>query len=215
MTSRVFTTVAAAAVVAACAGPADALVRRAAAPLLWHRTAVSGFYGSGLPVGVFASSRLGPNGEQLDGNHEDGAEDWAVEIEHFVSPTVSIGFSIANTTYTDKTYPDLETDLDTYSGFLRAVVPTGSAVRPYVRAGVGSVQVEFRDPQSRVDAEYTWSFQFGGGLLWLPVRWLGLNAQALYYFDSTEDAYIAEVDRIVGFDCTYWAFAGGVSLFFP
>ncbi len=194
---------------AACSEPAGAVVRRVAPPLLWHRTAVSGFYGAGLPVGEFADSREG------DGNHEKEAPDWAVEIEHFASRTVSIGFSIANTTYTDKTFPDLETKLSTYSGFLRAVVPTGSAVRPYVRGGIGSVQVEFQDPTTRVDAEYAWSFQFGGGLLWLPVRWLGLNAQALYYLDSTENSYIAENNIVVGFDCTYWAFAGGVSLFFP
>jgi hypothetical protein len=66
-----------------------------------------------------------------------------------------------------------------------------------------------------VDAEYAWSFQFGAGLLWLPVRWLGLNAQALYYLDSTSDAYIAENNTVVGFDCQYWVFAAGVSLFFP
>ncbi len=211
MTSvRVFTTiVVAGAVVAACAGPAGALVRRVDAPLLWHRTAVSGFYGNGLPVGEFADSREG------DGNHEDWAPDWTVEIEHFASRTVSIGFSMANTTYTDKTFSDLETNLSSYSGFLRAVVPTGSAVRPYVRGGVGSVQVEFQDSTSRVDAEYAWSFQFGGGLLWLPVRWLGINAQALYYLDSTEDSYIAENNTVVGFDCKYWVFAGGLSLFFP
>jgi hypothetical protein len=188
---------------------AGAVVRRVERPLLWHRTAVSGYYGAGLPIGEFASSRDG------DGNHEDWAPDWAVEIEHFASRTVSIGFSAANTTYTDKTFTDLETHVSTYSGFLRAVVPTASPVRPYFRGGVGGVEVQFQDPIAHVDSEFAWSFQFGGGLLWLPARWLGINLQALYYYGDTEDAYIAEVDQVVGFDCKYWVFGGGLSVFFP
>jgi hypothetical protein len=195
-------------------------VRYAERPLLWRRTAVSGYVGQGYPVGVFASDDL-PG----DGNHAEWPIDWAVEIEHFAGPTWSLGFSAARTTYEDNTVPDLETNVQTYSGFLRIVVPTGSAVRPYLRFGMGGMQIEFEQTgEYRFDADYAFSFQAGAGLMWLPVRWLGLNAQALYYHGSTEDSYLDpeaaeyfELDTVpvVGFDTTYFAFSGGISLFFP
>jgi hypothetical protein len=186
-------------------------VRYAERPLLWHRTAVSGYVGVGVPVGVFAS-----NDVPGDGNHESGAMDYAFEIEHFAGATWSIGFSAAYTQYDDKTDPSLETGLETYSGFVRIVVPSGTAVRPYFRFGMGGVQVEFTQTGAyRVDADYAFSLQAGAGLLWLPTRWLGLNAQALYYNGFTDDSYVAEADAIVGFDTKYFAFSGGVSIFFP
>ena len=187
-------------------------VRYAQRPLLWHRTAVSGYAGAGYPVGVFASDDL-PG----DGNHAaNWPLDWTVEVEHFAGPTWSLGFSAAYATYQDNDDPTLKTNLNTYSGFLRIVVPSGTAVRPYFRAGMGGMQVEFEQKgQFRVDSEYEFSFQAGAGLLWLPARWLGLNAQVLYYFGDTENSYIAEADATVGFDVTYWTFSGGVSLFFP
>jgi hypothetical protein len=192
------------------ADAASAVERRPPRPLLYQRTAVSGFYGAGLPAGEFADDREG------DGNHEaNWPPDWAVEIEHFAGRTASIGFSIANTTYQDKTFPDLETHLSTYSGFIRVVMPTATAVRPYLRFGMGGVEVQFQDEQTRVDAEYELSLQGGAGLLWMPSRWIGINAQALFYYGDTEDAYISENNTIVGFDTKYWAFAGGLSLFFP
>jgi len=202
-----------AAFAAALADPAAAVVRQAPRPLLYQRTAVSGFMGGGLPVGEFESERPG------DGNHQEAFEwpptDWAVEIEHFVGRTSSLGFSYANSTFQDKTYPELETHLSTYSGFVRVVVPTATAVRPYLRFGMGGVQVQFQDNQARVDAEYEFSLQAGAGLLWLPSRWIGINAQALYYYGATEDAYIAENNTIVGFSTKYFSFGGGLSLFFP
>lgn len=186
-------------------------VRYAQRPLLWNRTAVSGYLGAGLPVGVFASDEI-PG----DGNQADWPVDWTVEVEYFAGRTWSMGFSAAFTSYEDKTDPTLLTNLNTYSGFFRVVVPSNTAVRPYFRAGMGGVQVEFeKTGEYRVDADYSFSFQAGTGLLWLPQRWLGVNAQALYYWGSTEDAYIAENNTIVGFDTQYFAFAGGVSLFFP
>jgi hypothetical protein len=195
--------------VVACADAAGAVVRRTPRPLLYQRTAVSGYYGAGLPVGEFADDRAG------DGNHESWPPDWAVEIEHFAGRTSSIGFSIANTTYQDKTFGELETHLSTYSGFIRVVMPTATTVRPYLRFGMGGVQVQFQDEEARVDAEYSLSLQGGAGLLWMPSRWIGINAQALFYWGDTEDAYISENNTIVGFDAKYWAFAGGLSLFFP
>lgn len=192
------------------AGEASA-VRYAERPLLWQRTAVSGYLGAGYPVGVFASDDL-PG----DGNHAEWPVDWTVEVEHFAGRTWSLGFSAAYTTYEDKTDASLLTNLNTYSGFLRIVVPTGTDVRPYFRAGMGGMQVEFEQKgEYRVDAEYVFSFQAGAGLLWLPARWLGFNAQALYYYGSTEDAYIAEAEAVVGFDTTYFSFTGGISIFFP
>jgi opacity protein-like surface antigen len=191
------------------ADPASAVVRRVQPPLLYQRTAVSGFIGLGYPVGEFASDLEG------DGNHESEAPDWAVEIEHFAGRTTSIGFSAANTTYQDKTFPELETHLSTYSGFVRVVIPTSTAIRPYLRFGMGGVQVQFQDDVTRVDSEYEFSMQAGAGLLWLPWRWVGLNAQALYYYGDTEDAYISENNTIVGFDAKYFAFSAGLSLFFP
>ncbi len=199
----------------------DALaVRYAARPLLWHRTAVSGYAGEGYPVGVFGSDDL-PG----DGNHEPFPLDWAVEIEHFVGRTWSLGFSAAYTSYLDQDNPALESNLQTYSGFVRIVVPTGSAVRPYLRGGLGAVQIEFEEKgEYRFDADYAFSLQVGAGLLWLPARWLGLNVQALYYHGSTEDSYLdpeameyfgLNAVPVVGFDTTYFAFSGGVSLFFP
>jgi opacity protein-like surface antigen len=198
-------------VVATLVGAAPAAaVRYETRPLLWQRTAVSGYFGGGLPVGEFASTRIG------DGNQESWPADYAIEIEHFAGRTWSLGFSAAITTYKDKTYPDLETHLNTWSGFFRVVIPTATEVRPYLRAGVGGVQVQFQDPTSRVKADTKVSFQAGAGLLWLPVRWLGLNAQALYYRGSTEQAYLQDnTNTIVGFDVKYFAFSGGVSLFFP
>lgn len=195
-------------------------VRYAQRPLLWNRTAVSGYLGEGLPVGVFGSDDL-PG----DGNQADWPLDWTVEVEHFVARTWSLGFSAAFTTYEDKTDPELLTNLNTFSGFFRVVVPSNTSVRPYFRAGMGGVQVEFEQVgEFRVDADYAFSFQAGAGLLWLPARWLGINAQALYYYGSTEEAYIAETAELpqfgyeptwVGFDTQYWVFAGGLSLFFP
>ncbi len=187
-------------------------VRYAEQPLLWRRTAVSGYGGVGYPVGVFASDDI-----VGDGNHEANRPlDWAIEIEHFAGRTWSLGFSAAFTTYDDQDIPTLHTNLNTYSGFVRIVVPTATDVRPYLRAGMGAVQVEFEEEgQFRVDAEYSFSFQAGAGLLWLPARWLGLNAQALYYWGDTQEAYIAENNSIVGFNTEYFAFSGGLSLFFP
>jgi len=189
--------------------PADAVVRRSGQPLFLNRAAITVYYGAGLPVGDFSDESPGY------GNHEEWAPDGAAEIEYFVSRTASIGFTAARTTYQDKTFPELETRLSTYGGFFRVVLPTATAVRPYLRAGIGGVEVQFQDNDTSADAEMETSFQVGGGLLWLPARWLGLSGQILYCFSDTDDAYIMENDTIVGFDTEYFVFAAGVSLFFP
>ncbi|MDH4036753.1 MAG: hypothetical protein OEX18_05160 [Candidatus Krumholzibacteria bacterium] len=197
-------------------------VRTITRPLLLNRTAVSGYAGAALPVGEFSDSREGY------GNHTSQVfdwppDEWAVEIEYFAGRTWSIGFSYAASTFQDKDDATLETALDTYSGFIRVVVPTAFPIRPYLRAGMGGVTLEFLDPEARYKADSAFSFQVGGGLIWLPMRWLGLNAQALYYDGSTYDSYVDgfydsngyPVATIVGFDVQYWSFTGGVSLFFP
>jgi len=203
----------AALVVAILAPQSQAVVRRTPPPLLWQRTAVSGYLGKGLPVGEFADERPG------FGNEKDGAIDWAVEIEHFVGHTASLGFSYANTEYEDKTLGDsLKTKVQTASGFIRVVIPTATPIRPYLRFGMGGVQVEFLDPVTRDKSEWEFSIQAGGGLLWLPSRWLGLSAQALYYHGNTDNSVVsatADQTVVVGFNTEYWAFSGGVSLFFP
>jgi len=210
---RIHVLIGAAIVVAGLAPASHAVVRRGPVPLLWQRTAVSGYLGKGLPVGEFSDTREGY------GNEKSGAIDWAVEIEHFVGHTTSLGFSYANTEYEDKTLGDsLKTKVSTASGFIRVVVPTATAVRPYLRFGMGGVQVEFLDPNSREDSEWEFSLQAGGGLLWLPTRWMGLSAQALYYHGDTSNSVVyATTDQtvVVGFNVEYWAFSAGLSLFFP
>lgn len=109
----------------AMASTSHAVVRRTPPPLLWQRTAVSGYLGKGLPVGQFADDRPGY------GNQKEGAIDWAVEIEHFVGHTASLGFSYANTEYEDKDLGDsLKTKVSTASGFVRIVIPTATSIRP-------------------------------------------------------------------------------------
>jgi hypothetical protein len=205
---------------AVLAAPPASAVRVAQRPLLLNRAAVSGYAGAALAVGEFSDSREGY------GNHADQSldwppPDWAVEIEYFAGRTWSLGFSYAASSFEDKDVPALETDLDTYSGFIRIVVPTASPVRPYLRAGMGGVDLEFLDPDARYEADTAFSIHVGGGLLWLPVRWLGLNAQALYYHGSTDDEWVRDyLDEngnpvVVGFNTEYWSFTAGVSLFFP
>jgi hypothetical protein len=83
---------------------------------------------------------------------------------------------------------------------------------------MGGVQVEFLQPTTRDKSEWEFSIQAGGGLLWLPSRWLGLSAQALYYHGNTDNSVIAATPTettVVGFNTEYLAFSGGVSLFFP
>jgi len=180
-------------------------------PLLLNRTAVSGYVGVGLPVGEFSDSRPGY------GNHASGPLDWAAEIEYFAGRTWSIGFSFASTRYEDKSDPTLKTDLDTYSGFLRVIVPTASPVRPYLRGGMGGVSLEFLDPDARYKADTAFSFHVGGGLIWIPERWIAINAQALYYHGSTDNQYVSGWGEpvVVGFNVEYWSFTGGISLLFP
>jgi opacity protein-like surface antigen len=202
----------AAALTIAAASSAEAVTRRSAPPLLWHRTAVSGYVGYGIPVGEFADERPGY------GNHESGALDWAAEIENFVGHTTSIGFSFANATYHDEDVDSLDTQLMTLSGFVRIVVPTATPIRPYLRFGMGGVQVEFLDPLTREDSDWEFSVQAGGGFLWLPERWLGINLQALYYWGDTGDSVLfstADEIFVVGFDTSYWTFGAGLSLLFP
>jgi opacity protein-like surface antigen len=213
MRSTLLTIVLAAVSTTALAPSAHAVTRRSVPPLLYQRTAVSGYLGKGLPVGEFSDERPGY------GNHEEGAIDWAVELEHFAGRTASIGISFANTTYDDKTFADtLQTQVTTVSGFVRVVIPTGTGIRPYLRFGMGGVQLEFLDPLTREDSDWEFSLQAGGGLIWLPARWLGLSAQALYYNGDTDDSMVYSTPDeivVVGFDTSYWAFSAGVSLFFP
>ena len=200
----------------------DALaVRYAERPLLWNRTAVSGYAGYGLPLGNFAGDDIAG-----DGNHDDNWPlGWSIEVEHFVARTWSLGFSASFIDFDDQDIPELHTNTNTYSGFIRIVIPTGTEIRPYLRVGAGGVQVEFEQEGAyRFDSDYAFSFQGGAGLLFLPRRWLGINLQALYYWGDTEETSLGwdaaeyfgdDVPPIVGFDTEYATFSVGLSLFFP
>lgn len=193
----------------AAAAPAFA-VRYVTRPLLLNRAAVSGYFGEAYPVGEFSDSRDGY------GNHEAWPPGWAADIEYFAGRTWSLGFGYATTTFKDKDDPNFETNVGSYSGFIRVVVPTAFPIRQFLRGGMGGMTVEFLDPQARYKANTAFTYQVGGGLLWLPFRWLGLNAQVLYYDGSTSDEYLKDVSNtVVGFDTQYWTFTGGISLFFP
>ena len=83
----------------ATAGNALALTRFVDENPFFRRSALSGYAGSGVPVGEFESSRIG------DGNHETGALDWGVDLEHFFGTRWSLGAFLSNTTYLDKDDP--------------------------------------------------------------------------------------------------------------
>lgn len=175
----------------------------------FRRTALSGFAGYGQPVGNFASDRDG------DGNHESGALDWSAEIDHFFAPRVAIGVTISNSTWQDKSFPELESHLSSFAGLLRYVIVTRSALHPYLRLAMGGQRVQFQDSQERFRSNSAFMVQAGGGLLLMLFNYVSLNGQVTYTQGFTENTYVRDFDAIVGFDTTYWTFSGGVSVYFP
>jgi hypothetical protein len=160
-------------------------------------------------VGEFESSRDG------DGNHEVGALDWSVDLEHFFAPRVSLGATLDNTTYQDKDDPDLETHISSFGGFLRYVMVTRGGLHPFLRFGVGGQRVQFQDPEARYRSNTAWMVQGGGGVIIMMLDHLAISMQATYNQGFTENEYIPSADAIVGFDTKYWSFQAGMGVYFP
>jgi len=208
--------------ICALAVPAGAITRRSSYRASEHpffaRTAVTGYFGTGIAVGEFSSNKDG------DGNEDSPAFDWSAEIEHFFAPGLSIGFNITHSSYDDKTYgADLKTNLSTFAGFLRYVIDTGGPAYPFLRLGMGSMEVEFETPDTRDEADHAASLHVGGGGIFMLGDYVSLNAQAMYTFGFTDEAAVGDVIvvdneqvvQVVGFDVEYWTFAAGVSVYFP
>jgi len=202
----------------ACAVPSSAITRRSVDHPFFARTALSGYFGAGVAVGEFSSNKDG------DGNEESPAFDWSAEIEHFVYPGLSLGFNISHTSYDDKDLgADLKTNLSIFGGYLRYVIDTGGPAYPFLRFGLGSMEVEFEDPYTRDESDHSASVNVGGGGLFMIGDYVSLNASILYTFGFTDDTIVGDVIeqdgesvvQIVGFDVEYWTFAGGVSVYFP
>jgi len=180
----------------------------------FRRSALSAYAGTGVPVGEFESSRIG------DGNHETGAVDWGVDLEHFFGPRWSLGAFLSNTTYLDKDDPLLETNLTNVGGFLRYVMVSRGGLHPYLRGGVGGQWVQFQDPEYRYKSNSSWMVQAGGGLIVMPFNSLSLNLQAMYNQGFTENTRVPDAELypdervVVGFDTQYWSLQVGASLYF-
>jgi len=187
----------------------EAITRYSQENPFYRRSALSVYAGYGLPVGEFADDRDG------DGNHESGALDWSVEIEHFFAPRTSIGAMVVNSTWQDKSIPDLETDLTAFAGFLRYVIVSRAAIHPYLRLAFGGQTVQFQDSTARYKANSAFMVQAGGGLIFVLLDHLSANAQLAYTQGFAEDSYVRDLDAIVGFDTKYWTLSGGLSIYFP
>jgi hypothetical protein len=198
----------------ATAGNALALTRFVDENPFFRRSALSGYAGSGVPVGEFESSRIG------DGNHETGALDWGVDLEHFFGTRWSLGAFLSNTTYLDKDDPLLETNLTNVGGFLRYVMVSRGGLHPYIRGGVGGQWVQFQDPEYRFKSNSSWMVQAGGGLIIMPFNSLSLNLQAMYNQGFTANTRVPDAELypdervVVGFDTQYWSLQVGASVYF-
>lgn len=172
------------------------------------RTAVSTYLGIGVPIGEFSDER--------NGNHKAGGLDWSLGIEHYFDPNSSIGFSYSAARYDDKEFGDaLRTRLNTFFGYFKYTFVTRTNAHPFIRLGLGSVEVEFDSDIENVDAEFVGAFNLGGGVAVMLGDNFSVNGMAYWAYGWTDDAFIREADAIVGFDVSYWAFDVGVSVYFP
>jgi hypothetical protein len=200
------------------ATPSEAIRRQRSSHPFFARTAVSGFFGPGVAVGEFSSSKDG------DGRQDSPAFVWSAEIEHYFAPGLSIGGDLSHSSWDDKLYGDaLKTNLRMFGVFVRYVVETPGPVYPFFRFGAGSMEVEFENETERVEADHAGSINVGGGAMARLGDYLTLNASARYTFGFTDDALLEEAVIIdgeetaqrVGFDVQYWTFNAGVSVYFP
>jgi hypothetical protein len=203
--------------IVASAAPCLAISRYVDDNRFHRRSALSGYAGGGYPVGEFESSRVG------DGNHEQTPIDWeayeelnwGADIEHYFARKTSVGLTIGNVTYQDKSDPLLETHVSNFGGFLRYVLAPGGHLHPFLRFGVGGERVQFQDPVARYRSNTAWSIQAGGGLMLTMFKHLLFTGQAVYNHGFTENTYIPEADAVVGFDTKFWSVQAGVGILFP
>jgi opacity protein-like surface antigen len=186
----------------------EAVSRRVTDSPFMHRTAVGGLVGVGVPIGDF--------GDQAYGNHKSGGLDWSVEFEHYFGPFFSLGLNFTAGVYEDEEFGgDLKTKLNTFGGYLRYVIVTPSDLYPFLKFGVGSMEVEFDSPEENVDSEHSASIVLGAGVIWMVTDNISINGQTAFTRGWTEDAYIRAADAIVGFDVSHWTFDAGLSIYFP
>lgn len=197
--------------------PGHALKRQKKPPFL-GRTAISGYVGANAPLGEFGqrSTYSDSYGSTTGGNHETPGYNAMIEIEHYFSPNVSLGFVYNQGRWDDKDLADtLQTHTASYGGFLRFTAVTSGSIHPFVKLGMSSMRVEFDSPDEFVRSNYSPSFDAGAGLLLMVGRHLSINGTVTYTYGWTRDAYISAADAIVGFDVSYWGAMAGLSLYFP
>jgi hypothetical protein len=197
--------------------PAHALKRHKKPPFL-GRTVISGYFGASQPVDEFGrrSTFVDVNGSTTGGNHESPGHHGLVEVEHYFSPNVSLGFVYNQGRYNDIDLRDtLQTHTASYGGFLRFTAVSRGSIHPFFKVGLSSMRVEFDSPDEYVRSSYSPAVDAGAGVILMLGRHLSVNGLVSYTYGWTRDAYIAAADAVVGFDVSYWAGMGGVSIYFP
>ena len=109
----------------------------------------------------------------------------------------------------------MQTKLNTLGVYVRYVFVTPGVVHPYVKFGVGSMEVKFDSPVENVDSERSGSVVLGGGVIWMVTDNISVDGQTAFTHGWTENAYIPAADAIVGFDVSHWTFTAGLSVYFP
>ena len=204
-------------VVILLATPSQALKRYQKPPFL-GRTVLSGWYGESEPLDEFGrrSTYVDVYGSTTGGNHDTPGYNGLVELEHYFSPNVSLGFSYSQGRYNDIDLADtLQTHTAAFGGFLRFTTSNAGAVHPFIKLGFSSMRVDFDSPEEYVRSNYSAAFDAGAGLMLLMGRHFSVNGLATYTYGWTRQAYIPSADAIVGFDVSYWGAMAGVSLYFP
>jgi hypothetical protein len=201
--------------------PSQALKRYKKPPFL-GRTVISAYAGASEPLDEFGrrSTFVDQHGSSTGGNHDTPGYHGMLEIEHYFSPNVSLGFSYNQGRYDDMDLRDtLQTHTASYGGFLRFAAATGGSIHPFVKVGLSSMRVEFDSPDEFVRSTYSAAFDAGAGFMLMVGRHLSLNGTLTYTYGWTRDALIhtqfADEPVAVGFDVSYWGAMAGLSLFFP
>ncbi len=188
---------------------ADALRRHRVDSKFFQRTAVGFDIGSGMPLGQFEG----------DGAHKNGGTQWAIDAEYFFAPNVSIGGSFQRGTFDDKDLgATLQTELNSLSGFVRYTFVTDTNVHPFLRFGIGAMEVTFDGPDGTDAADYEGMIHFDGGVFVMLGDNLSLDGMVSYGYGFTEEAFVAETaDEIflVGFDVEYVTFGVGITAYLP
>jgi hypothetical protein len=201
--------------------PAHALKRYKKPPLL-GRTVISAYAGASEPLDEFGrrSTWVDAHGSSTGGNHDTPGYNGMLELEHYFSPNVSLGFVYGQGRYDDRDAGDtLQTHTASYGGFLRIAAVTSGSIIPFLKLGLSSMRVEFDSPYEFVRSTYSPAFEGGAGFMLMLGRHLSLNGAVTYTYGWTRDALVntqfSDKPVAVGFDVSYWGVMGGVSLFFP